>query len=39
MGSGEVDRTWAREHHALWVEKLEREFPDQVGKAPPTPAE
>jgi len=24
MGSGEVDRNWAREHHNLWVEELER---------------
>ncbi len=25
MGSGEVDLNWAKEHHALWVEKLDRE--------------
>ena len=24
MGSGKVDLNWAREHHDLWVEKLER---------------
>jgi formate dehydrogenase subunit gamma len=24
MGSGEVDRNWAREHHALWAERLEQ---------------
>jgi formate dehydrogenase subunit gamma len=24
MGSGEVDENWAREHHDLWVEQLER---------------
>jgi formate dehydrogenase subunit gamma len=24
MGSGEVDENWAREHHNLWVEQLER---------------
>jgi formate dehydrogenase subunit gamma len=24
MGSGEVDSNWAREHHNLWVEDLER---------------
>jgi formate dehydrogenase subunit gamma len=24
MGSGEVDLNWAREHHNLWVEELER---------------
>ncbi len=25
MGSGQVDANWAREHHSLWVEKLENE--------------
>lgn len=25
MGSGQVDANWAREHHSLWVEKLEQE--------------
>lgn len=24
MGSGEVDLNWAKEHHSLWVEELER---------------
>jgi formate dehydrogenase subunit gamma len=24
MGSGEVDENWAREHHDLWVQQLER---------------
>jgi formate dehydrogenase subunit gamma len=24
MGSGEVDENWAREHHNIWVEQLER---------------
>jgi formate dehydrogenase subunit gamma len=24
MGSGEVDENWAREHHSVWYEKLER---------------
>ena len=24
MGSGEVDRNWAREHHSVWVEQLEQ---------------
>jgi formate dehydrogenase subunit gamma len=24
MGSGEVDENWAREHHSLWVQDLER---------------
>ncbi len=30
MGSGEVDENWAREHHSLWVEELERK---QSGEA------
>ncbi len=25
MGSGQVDRNWAKEHHSLWVEKLDAE--------------
>ncbi|MEM7428342.1 MAG: formate dehydrogenase subunit gamma [Pseudomonadota bacterium] len=29
MGSGRVDLNWAKEHHSLWVEKLERE--DRLG--------
>jgi cytochrome b subunit of formate dehydrogenase len=24
MGSGRVDLNWARQHHVLWVEELER---------------
>ena len=24
MGSGEVDANWAREHHSLWVEEMEK---------------
>ena len=31
MGSGKVDLNWAREHHDLWVEKLEKQ-----GKIPPS---
>ncbi len=30
MGSGEVDLNWAKEHHSLWVEKL-----DEKGKLDP----
>ncbi len=30
MGSGEVEEQWAREHHSLWLEKLQEE-----GEAPP----
>lgn len=42
MGSGEVDLNWAREHHNLWVEKLEQNLDrDAVGHGPgrPQPAE
>ncbi len=30
MGSGEVDKNWAKEHHSLWVEELERDEKEQV---------
>ena len=30
MGSGRVDLNWAKEHHSLWVEKL-----DEKGKLDP----
>jgi len=36
MGSGEVDVNWAREHHAIW---LERELERQSGAAKAVPAE
>lgn len=42
MGSGEVDLNWAREHHNLWVEDLEKKLDrDTVGHGPgrPQPAE
>jgi formate dehydrogenase subunit gamma len=32
MGSGEVDRNWAKEHHSVWVEKVEAR---QGGKVAP----
>lgn len=32
MGSGRVDLNWAKEHHSLWVEKLEAE--DRLDKQP-----
>lgn len=32
MGSGRVDLNWAKEHHSLWVEKLEAE--DKLDKQP-----
>lgn len=31
MGSGKVDKNWAKEHHNLWVEKVEA---DEAKKAP-----
>lgn len=34
MGSGRVDLNWAREHHSIWVEELERK-----GALDPRPAE
>lgn len=33
MGSGRVDRNWAKDHHSLWVDKVEK------GQAAKTPAE
>ncbi|NNG04479.1 MAG: formate dehydrogenase subunit gamma [Inquilinus sp.] len=33
MGSGQVDRNWAREHHSLWVEEVERGEPKGKGRA------
>lgn len=33
MGTGQVDRNWAKEHHSLWVEQL-----DGSGKRPETGA-
>ncbi len=40
MGSGRVDKQWAREHHGLWVEEVERrEDERRAGGAAATPAE
>ncbi len=47
MGSGRVDLSWAREHHNLWVEKLEKQGKldlreadeDEPGPATTQPAE
>lgn len=36
MGSGKVDLNWAREHHDLWVEKLERDGKLPPGGTPPS---
>lgn len=37
MGTGEVDEAWARQHHSLWLEKLEAESKTPSKDA--TPAE
>jgi len=45
MGSGRVDLSWAKEHHNLWVEKLEKQGKlelrdaDEEPEAKPQPAE
>ena len=39
MGSGEVDLNWAREHHSLWVEEVEREAGAAAPDRPAAPAE
>ncbi len=39
MGSGEVDLNWAKEHHSLWVEKLEAKGHDVDRSSATTPAE
>ncbi len=38
MGSGQVDLNWAKEHHSLWVERLEEKGEAPAGSAA-TPAE
>ncbi len=39
MGSGDVDKNWAKEHHSLWVEQLEQTQSGQSPGAKPQPAE
>jgi formate dehydrogenase subunit gamma len=41
MGTGEVDLSWAREHHSVWVEEMRRKgkAPTSGGRAAATPAE
>lgn len=34
MGSGEVDRNWAQEHHNLWVEEVEAKSAARAGTTP-----
>ena len=35
MGSGEVDETWARQHHSIWLEDLQRAAPKSGADHPP----
>ncbi|NRG18360.1 formate dehydrogenase subunit gamma [Rhizobiales bacterium] len=39
MGSGEVDLNWAREHHSLWVEEVERKESGASSRDAAQPAE
>ncbi len=34
MGSGEVDKNWAREHHSIWVQEVEAKEQAQAAKQP-----
>ena len=34
MGSGKVDVNWAREHHDLWLEEVEKAAADEAAKVP-----
>lgn len=34
MGSGKVDVNWAREHHDLWLEEVEKAAADEATKVP-----
>lgn len=40
MSTGEVDYNWAKEHHDLWLEEIQKEEPSTAppGEAPPSPA-
>ena len=39
MGSGQVDRNWAKEHHGLWVAEEDAKSSQAPGGAAATPAE
>jgi formate dehydrogenase subunit gamma len=39
MWTGTVDENWAREHHSLWVEELEKQEKEAPGGADTAPAE
>ena len=39
MGSGEVDETWAHQHHSLWLEEVKAKKADTRGQAAASPAE
>jgi formate dehydrogenase subunit gamma len=34
MGSGEVDRNWAKEHHDQWLMSVERDHPASAAEPP-----
>ena len=39
MGSGMVDLNWAKEHHSIWVERMEEKGRVEPGRSAATPAE
>ena len=39
MGSGEVEKQWAKEHHSIWYEEVTGEKPAATGGSAPSPAE
>ena len=40
MGTGEVDETWAKQHHSLWLEEVKKKEAAKPAPAPDTqPAE
>ena len=39
MGSGEVEKQWAKEHHSIWYEEVTGEKPAAPGGNAPSPAE
>ena len=39
MGSGEVEKQWAKEHHSLWYEEVTGEKPAAPDGSAPSPAE
>jgi formate dehydrogenase subunit gamma len=39
MGSGEVDEAWAKQHHSIWLEEVQREQAQAPKTSSATPAE